>query len=87
MASCKECFYYDVCQCDESTIGGDYEGCVQIVCAFFEYKSNIAKVVRCEDCLNWSVIDPVGNGGWCEKMDNGTIYNDFCSYGERRETE
>lgn len=48
--------------------------------------ADVVEVVRCENCLNWNVLDPAGNGGWCEKMDNGTSYNDFCSYGERRET-
>ena len=47
------------------------------------------EVVRCKDCVYW---DGIGYEGRCEPHKNGLIreytnYDDFCSYGERREGE
>lgn len=45
------------------------------------------EVVRCKDCVYW---DGMGYEGRCEAPKNGLIreytnYDDFCSYGERKE--
>lgn len=45
------------------------------------------EVVRCRDCVYW---DGRGYDGRCEAPNNGLIrdytnYDDFCSYGERKE--
>lgn len=44
--------------------------------------ADVAPVVRCKDCKNWSRE----NYGYCfVHASYGMAYDDFCSYGERRE--
>lgn len=48
--------------------------------------ADFVEVVRCKDCLYW---DGRGYDGRCEAPNNGlireySIYDDFCSYGERK---
>lgn len=43
------------------------------------------KVVRCKDC-NHATFDLNGKYIWCDRLDGiVTFYDDFCSYGERKE--
>jgi hypothetical protein len=49
--------------------------------------AEVVEVVRCKDCVYW---DGYGYSGRCETPTNGitrdlTNYDDFCSYGERKE--
>ena len=49
--------------------------------------ADVATVVRCIDCVYW---DGRGWDGRCEAPQNGLIrdytnYDDYCSYGERKE--
>ena len=51
--------------------------------------ADVVEVVRCKDCVYW---DGRGYDGRCEARKNGLIreytnYDDFCSYGERKEQE
>lgn len=46
--------------------------------------ADVVEAVRCKDCEHWNGIGFAENAGWCEKKDIGTIYNHFCSYGERK---
>ena len=76
--TCKDCVCYeilcrDTLQEDELTL-----------CEYFKNKTDFVEVVRCKDCRQWNGIGFAENAGWCEKKDIGTLYNDFCSYGERR---
>lgn len=48
--------------------------------------ADVVEVVRCKDCGHWHGIGFAENAGWCEKKECGTLYNDFCSYGERKDT-
>ena len=43
---------------------------------------DVVKVVRCKDCKN---IASTEYGGFCCLKNEGVAYNDYCSYGERRE--
>lgn len=50
-------------------------------------EEDVVKVVRCINCMYW---DGMGYEGRCEAPTNGLIreytnYDDFCSYGERKE--
>ena len=52
-------------------------------------EEDVVKVVRCINCEYW---DGMGYEGRCEAPTNGLIheytnYDDFCSYGERRDNE
>lgn len=49
--------------------------------------ADVVKVVRCRDCVYWECR---GYDGRCEAYHNGLIrdytnYDDFCSYGKRKE--
>lgn len=38
----------------------------------------MADVYMCKDCMHWNGIGPAKNGGWCEKNNVPTLYNDKC---------
>lgn len=51
--------------------------------------ADVVEVVRCKDCVYWECR---GYDGRCEAYHNGLIrdytnYDDYCSYGERKEKE
>lgn len=63
-----------------STIGIDANDIMRFPTA------DVVEVVRCKDCIHFSTA----NDGYCIRPHNGlhiTEANDFCSYGERKETE
>lgn len=57
--------------------------------------NDVEEVVRCKDCKHLVEIDDIGNLYVCDRIDIGmdgepsflSPENDFCSYGERRETK
>lgn len=50
--------------------------------------ADVAEVVRCKDCANYSDFDPYAgkrfNFHFCRKFHNITLESDFCSYGEKK---
>lgn len=50
--------------------------------------ADVAEVVRCKDCANYSDFDPYAgkrfNFHFCRKFHNVTLESDFCSYGEKK---
>ena len=72
----------------------DGERCYQMVVpswAIIEAPTiDAVSVVRCKDCKH-KYQEPWNNGvaveGECEIWHNATLDNDFCSYGERKESE
>ena len=46
-------------------------------------------LVRCKDCKDWNWGFPIGGSDLCLCKAHGGFYeaDDFCSYGERRESE
>ena len=54
--------------------------------------ADVVEVVRCENCKYWVTRERELIAPYCEKIgikyDNGyRDFDDFCSYGERKETE
>lgn len=48
--------------------------------------ADVVEVVRCKDCKHYTT----DNGGGCNKENGGLMFateTDFCSYGERKETD
>lgn len=76
MSTCKDCLHIDVCKDYAS-----YDKDSIISCDNFKPKSDYAPVVRCKDCTEWDE----------KEMECSLWYgfreNDFCSYGERKESE
>ena len=64
---------------------------------FEEVDSDMVEVVRCKDCKHWCTVDCAPNYGSCSKLedrykedckssfDETTRFDDFCSYGERKD--
>ena len=88
MADCYECYHYKACS-NIGDSGFSYLPEDASKCRYFKHKEDVKEVVRCKDCIFY---EPHGNGklGICRhlKLKRYLKHNiDFCSYGERRETE
>lgn len=72
---------------------------VKVYVAMQEAIVDAAEVVRCKDCKHWCTVDCAPNYGSCSKLedrykedsessfDETTRFDDFCSYGERKNDE
>ena len=47
----------------------------------------IVPLVRCKDCKHRNERCGMGEHRWCEMLNMSTTPDDFCSYGERKESE
>ena len=82
MASCKECFHYDVCKIIHypSLFGLTDDGCDH-----FKNKEDVVPVVRCKDCKYSSFIKSCSKYE-CQKGCGALKFsNDYCSYGEGKD--
>lgn len=68
--------------------GKEYKG--EYVLDDLKYDAPSIDIVRCRECKH-KYQEPWNNGvaveGECEIWHNATLDNDFCSYGERKESE
>lgn len=81
MLTCKDCIHYDICIFHLK--GNENEECVR-----FKNKADVVEVVRCKDCVNYCGFEHCKNG-ICDvdSVSKRAVYpNDYCSYGERRDT-
>ena len=79
MVSCEDCIQYDVC---EYADGQKYETqeLLKADCPRFKNNADVVEVVRCKDCTEWDKNE-------CECSHwYGFRENNFCSYGERKDT-
>ena len=96
MATCKDCFHFDVC---DVLRYGDISNCNSDYCGgFFKPKTDVVKVVRCKDCKfsrprNKSEKNIYFEGVLicesCQMADEpcAVCVDDYCSYGELKERE
>ena len=82
MPTCKNCIHSSVCT-PYNTPNDEYPNIGD--CPHFKNKADFVEVCRCENCKHFSI----NNGGYCIgnnglKMASKT---DYCSYGERKESE
>ena len=47
----------------------------------------IVPLIRCKECKSWSYSDLIESHNRCERTLKLTKADDFCSYGERKESE
>lgn len=47
----------------------------------------VRDIVRCGGCRHWKPEDYEEGCGWCRHFKRETAADDFCSYGERKESE
>lgn len=73
--TCKDCIHYKVCHTLE------FEDCV-----CFKNKADFVEVVRCKDCKHWIWWADEKRCS-CDLHHIRTHRDDFCSYGERSDTE
>ena len=101
MATCKDCIHFEVCKdyLIECAVHGESER-MNVPCDKFKNKADFVEVVRCKDCKRFmeyadGVQSVEGANGDCfirmmyslEKQFYSVKYDDFCSYGERKEGE
>jgi hypothetical protein len=72
MATCKDCVHCDVCDMPIITDGRKNAS----NCKKFKNKADFVEVVRCKDCRR----------RYTHCFDQVLDDEDFCSYGERKET-
>lgn len=80
MATCKECIHDKICFYQENTPN-------ITLCPYFK-TADVVEVVRCKDCVNYCGFEHCNNG-ICDRdsVSKWAVYpDDFCSYGERRDT-
>lgn len=82
--TCKDCVHHNICIWEN-----ELEEESNAHCTSYKNKADFVEVVRCKDCIFY---EPHGNGkvGICRhlKLKRYLKHNiDFCSYGERRDTE
>lgn len=49
-------------------------------------KADAVNVVRCKECKHRNERCGMGEHRWCEMLNMSTAADDFCSYGERKES-
>ena len=89
MATCNDCIHLEVCKMYCESAGVDFEKFKfkpTTVCDKFKPTADVVEVVRCKDCKHWIYW---ADCKYCtcdiHHHKNMTI-NDFCSYGERKDT-
>ena len=96
MAKCSDCIHEEICDMPIITDGRKNAS----NCKCFKNKADFVEVVRCKDCKRFmeyadGVQSVEGANGDCfirmmyslEKQFYSVNYDDFCSYGERKEGE
>lgn len=86
--TCNDCINFDVCIARGDIATKELLDGAEIDCDFFKNKADYVEVVRCKDCRFWGGVT---FGYICRRFSgsyirNETRENDFCSYGERRDT-
>ena len=59
-----------------------YKDCLE--CIVEAPAADVVEVVRCKDCSSYKQDSP--GLGWCPVVEFVRLDNDFCSYGERRDS-
>ena len=76
--TCKDCIHYDKCYLIEHYGADESE-----VCKDFKNKADFVEVVRCINCKSRMFSDMYIE---CSKRLEIVRADDFCSYGERKDT-
>jgi hypothetical protein len=72
MASCKDCIHYSVC---------GYVEFQDLECKQFKPNADVVEVIRCKDCKHF--VSEICRHDFAMNLSRA---DDFCSYGERRDT-
>lgn len=99
MASCNDCIHLEAC-CGFMPFDATEEEKVSFLdeiikkpCTEFKNKADVVEVVRCRDCKYYAADEhrcdhpQFDYEGHCYDFWINAKPDDFCSYGERRETE
>lgn len=82
MSFCEKCISYDICEFHQDMFSDVFITFFphNEECAFFKNKADVVEVVRCKDCKHYD------GGRFCYYTEITVLDNDYCSYGERRDT-
>ena len=92
MATGKQLIYADACPCKDCL--KNLHECDSRICNEFAKwmltRVDAVEVVRCKDCKHRIYVDmgdDIGAVGGCELFGMAMSYNNFCSYGERKDND
>lgn len=90
MSTCKDCLHYEVCKLKHRKYFAE-ETNAECLCKQFKPKADYAPVVRCKDCKYWDCYGGEdSHKGDCAELvglESCMYEDDYCSYGERKESE
>lgn len=81
--TCKDCIHFGACVGDDD-IEYATEEALKADCPNFKNKADFVEVVHCRDCKHYESCE--GGKDYCWWNDSCVTENDFCSYGERKDT-
>lgn len=84
--TCKDCYHERVCDalCKNGLPYADGELPAEAFCMEFKNKKEVAKVVRCGECVYWKLNPHNLHGGYCRHCDGASI-DHYCSYGKKKQ--
>lgn len=88
MATHKDCLYKELCESHKDICVTEKLQNVDKECPHFKDKADVVEVVRCKDCRHGEKTTQFRTDCTTKcGLHNKTMFdNDFCSYGERRDT-
>lgn len=81
MTLCEKCIHGDVCGDRDGYDEGDERALTY--CSEFKSKDDVVEVVRCKDCKHWKQVTAERHA--CRILGFEMDYDEYCSYGERKE--
>ena len=90
--SCNECVHQPICNTYARLGVTDLPASDITPCDLFKSKADLVEVVRCKDCKYWNCVGistkHMGCSIFCGAYEREYPTNpeDFCSYGERKDT-
>ena len=85
--TCGDCAYVQKCEENPRLRRFNRENPAKY-CESFKLATDVVEVVRCKDCEYFLKAEVNGNGFLiCSVTDKEIFEEDFCSYGERRESD
>ena len=84
--TCGDCIHADLCEKDVTL--SEFNRNNAAYCEGFRSAENFVEVVRCKDCKHENVHRAISDKcTWCEYWGIDPDFDDFCSYGERKDGE
>ena len=82
--TCEDCIHRHICRSlvEQLKYYESWARCDCLSCKHFKNTADVVEVVRCKDCKAFN-----GDDKFCKAWEAFVRETDFCSYGERRESD